>query len=1135
MGRGLGVRMGRGIGVAAVLAAAGARAQGVPQPAPFFAGGAEQTRVPIDSALASDYFDPRFTAENLGLDALFAALEEPLDYQADAATFPELYEPLCSFHADLLLHGTQCRMDVGWYCADDPTSFSPLVTASSVVDYHDALTGDFAWYQNGDAAFVPLVGLPPLAGMPYTSTGSPGALGGCPSGRIGVTVRPASGAAGLIPSAEAQPCTEQKYSEARLNRLHAASGEPWVSALVYRSRRTPGAYYVAFEDLPTSDTSFNPGIEVGEERWMADGDFNDFVLRLEGLVCAGGVERCETGRLGRCSVGVTRCTADGVPAACDPVFTAAAESCNGIDDDCNGFADDGDGLCPTPNEVCSRGVCVAACTAGAAPCLPGETCDESTGRCVAEDCLDVACDRGQICRGGTCVDGCAGLTCPSGQSCMLGACVDLCAGVTCAASYVCDAGACVPDCHCRACPGLGECGDDGRCVDPTCVGITCDPGLVCDGGACVDPCANVICPGGMRCSGGECRSAGTGGAAGSGGNATGGIVILPYTGGTTSGGTSASSGGTGASSGGTGASSGGTGGDGGAGLAGEDGVPAPATGGAPSGGAGHSGGGGTSAAGGAADAGAAPVAGDTPTAPNLPARDDGGDGDGCGCRTAPGPRSATPWVLLAAGVAALARRRAARRRGWALLGALAVAGCGGGGDDEGDGDGSGGRAATGGAATGGGATAGGATEGGAAAGGAPASGGTNGGSGTGGAVIDLGCPPLPPPEGAVIEVTPDQARDLHTIVDEAPAGSTVVLAPGTYPLARWIRLSQPGVTLRSSTDRAADVILDAAYSDVAPEAVVITADDVTLAHITIQRAIDHPVHVYPPEGGPDVTGPRLYGVRLVDGGEQFLKVNPNGDASAFVDEGAVECSELVMTDEGRPHVETLDSGACYTGGIDVHAARGWVVRSSRFQGIYCTNGGLAEHAIHFWRGARDTVIENNVIVDCARGIGLGMGSGAAADVSTRTWPDAPYDGAPLGHVDGVVANNVIWAAIDQFDTGIEIQQARRVTVLHNTVVGEPGIAGFFSSIDYRFAGTDVVIQNNYTRRITSRDGAAGTVDHNVETESLAAFVDAPGGDFHLLETATEAIDQGVEHALSGVDLDGEPHANGPPDVGADER
>ncbi|MBN2191869.1 MAG: hypothetical protein JW751_03560, partial [Polyangiaceae bacterium] len=439
--------------------------------------------------------------------------------------------------------------------------------------------------------------------------------------------------------------------------------------------------------------------------------------------------------------------------------------------------------------------------------------------------------------------------------------------------------------------------------------------------------------------------------------------------------------------------------------------------------------------------------------------------------------------------------------------------------------------------SGNGGAAGGAESGGSGNGGA-AGGAESGGSNTSGAAgeaMGVDCPALASPAGVVIDVAPDQADELHTIVDEAPAGSTIVLAPGTYPLARWLRFSRPGVTLRSATDEARDVIIDADYADAALEAVVINADDVTIAHVTVQRAADHPVHIYPPDGGPDLVGPRLYGVRLIDGGEQFLKVNPNGDRSAFVDEGSVVCSEFVMTEEGRPHVETLGSGACYTGGIDVHAGRRWLVRSNRFEGIYCTNGGLAEHAIHFWRGARDTVIERNVIVDCARGIGLGMGSGAADDVSSRTWEDAPYDGAPLGHVGGLVVGNVIWAAIDQFDTGIEIQQARLVTVLHNTVVGEPVLAGFFSSIDYRFAGTDVLIRNNYTRRITVRDGASGTVDHNVETESLAAFADPANGDFHLLAGATEAIDQGVAQSLAGLDIDGEPRTNGPPDIGVDER
>ena len=96
------------------------------------------------------------------------------------------------------------------------------------------------------------------------------------------------------------------------------------------------------------------------------------------------------------------------------------------------------------------------------------------------------------------------------------------------------------------------------------------------------------------------------------------------------------------------------------------------------------------------------------------------------------------------------------------------------------------------------------------------------------------------------------------------------------------------------------------------------------------------------------------------------------------------------------------------------------------------------------------------------------------------------------------------------------------------------MAIFFSSIDYRFPQTIAVIQNNLTVRITQRDGAMGTVDHNLESTPIDYFVSAPM-DFHLTRAATQAIDQGTPVGEAGIDMDGETHDNGPPDLGADER
>jgi len=408
--------------------------------------------------------------------------------------------------------------------------------------------------------------------------------------------------------------------------------------------------------------------------------------------------------------------------------------------------------------------------------------------------------------------------------------------------------------------------------------------------------------------------------------------------------------------------------------------------------------------------------------------------------------------------------------------------------------------------------------------------GDGGGGGDAGAAA-FGCPALPAPEGNVIDVTPDQADELPDIVRGAATGDTISLADGTYSLPATLQMAVAGVTLRSASDDPAAVILDASYT--VAEAVQVSASDVTIAHLTITRAVDHPVHVVAPDGGPDVTGFVLYGARLIDGGEQFLKVNPGAARDAWVDGGRVECTLFRLTDEGRPMVER-DPGGCYTGGVDVHAGRGWVVRQNRFEDIYCAGEGLAEHAVHFWVGSRDTLVEDNVIVDCARGIGFGLGEEGNGE--GRDYDDDPYPGAGyIGHYDGLIRNNAVWAAIEWFDTGIGLEQARGARVYHNTVVSADSAADFFASIDVRFDNSVAAVTNNLTRRISQREGGSGTVDSNAEMVDPAIFVDAAAGDLHLAAGADLAIDKGIAVEDAGLDLDGEPHTSGAPDLGADER
>jgi hypothetical protein len=388
------------------------------------------------------------------------------------------------------------------------------------------------------------------------------------------------------------------------------------------------------------------------------------------------------------------------------------------------------------------------------------------------------------------------------------------------------------------------------------------------------------------------------------------------------------------------------------------------------------------------------------------------------------------------------------------------------------------------------------------------------------------CRPLAAASGPTIRVRPVQASRLPAIVSRAPAGATILLADGRYRLGSTLVVSTARLTIRSLSGRPGAVVLDGSYFT--GDLVAVAASDVTIAEVTLTRASYHLVHIVPRDAGPTVRRVRLYRLRLLDGAEQFEKVNPNAARSAFVDEGRVECSSFRLTDRGRPHVPS-NFLPCYTGGIDAHGARDWIVRLNRFESIRCGEG-LAEHAVHFWTGSRDTLVERNTIVDCARGIGFGLGE--RTDWARR-YQDEAGEGY-VGHYGGIIRNNVVVASRPAMDTGIGLEQARGARVHHNTVYAGARAAGYFSSLDYRFANTAADIRNNLVTRITARNGATATLARNVESVPARWFRNPARLDFHLSPAAAGAVDRGVSVSAAGLDIDGKPHAVGPPDIGADE-
>jgi hypothetical protein len=404
------------------------------------------------------------------------------------------------------------------------------------------------------------------------------------------------------------------------------------------------------------------------------------------------------------------------------------------------------------------------------------------------------------------------------------------------------------------------------------------------------------------------------------------------------------------------------------------------------------------------------------------------------------------------------------------------------------------------------------------------------------------CDPLPMPAGNIVDVTPAQAGELGNIVLGAQSGDVIRLADGTYNVTAGVVMSfsKPNVTLISASRDASKVIIDGG-AHVAKEIVQISASNVMVAHITIKNARDHLVHLYPGAGA-DIHGAVLYGLVLVDGGQQFVKSNTDKSnaefaTAHFVDDVTVACSTFTMTPAGRAYVPTNPDNAsypCYTGGIDAHAARGWLVRRNRFEGIYCDVNSLAEHAIHFWQTGRDQVIEQNTLVENARGIGLGLGDGTG--LIERPYADNPHAsdkiGSYAGNYDGVIRNNFIYASVAAADCGICLEQAMGTKVLANTVVYTGSAPG--NAIEYRFANSLVTIDNTIAKNVVMRDSGRATVTHVQLAPPITQFVAPATGDLHLDATASGAIDQGGAQPDVTDDIDGEPRSN-PPDLGADER
>ncbi len=344
--------------------------------------------------------------------------------------------------------------------------------------------------------------------------------------------------------------------------------------------------------------------------------------------------------------------------------------------------------------------------------------------------------------------------------------------------------------------------------------------------------------------------------------------------------------------------------------------------------------------------------------------------------------------------------------------------------------------------------------------------------------------------GDILEVA--TVAELRSAISQANNGGgnmTILIEDGSYPIASTASfpyITADNIVFRSKSGNR-DAVIISGQGMVATSSTengfLIAGNNVTIADLTIRDVGNHGIQV----SGHDLM---VHNVRIQDTYEQMIKGSTTAES---IDNAIVQCSLFEYTDGIGPN--------WYIGGLDIHKGDGWIVRDNIFRDISSPHTAVAEHAIHFWRNSRNNTIERNVIYNCDRGIGFGLGNN------------------PPENDGGIIKNNMIYNDGQGIynDVGIGLESSPNTQVYNNTIY-----VAYPNAIEFRFESTmNVEVKNNLCNKaITSRNGGTANTETNYTSAAANWFVDTNNGNLRLASANPETIDQGSDLGnLVAIDLD----------------
>lgn len=395
----------------------------------------------------------------------------------------------------------------------------------------------------------------------------------------------------------------------------------------------------------------------------------------------------------------------------------------------------------------------------------------------------------------------------------------------------------------------------------------------------------------------------------------------------------------------------------------------------------------------------------------------------------------------------------------------------------------------------------------------------------------LNAAPLPEPTGTVVNVS--SAQELNNAVNNLSANTTILIEPGAYQLINTLYIRTNNVTLRGNSDSCDAVVLygkgmeEPNYGNV-PHGIWSDAVNLKIQNLSIQDVYFHPIIL-----NPGAQSPEMYNLKLLNAGEQFLKSNAAVWGEG-VNNGKVEYVIMEYTD-GPPLTDHGGGGTGYTNGVDVHAGDNWVIRNNLFKDFHVPDFAQNRYnpAILMWRGATNSMIDNNVFINVDRAIALGLEN----------------DSNGGSHNGGWVRNNMIYLEPDlmsparrqEMDGAIIIWDSANTPVEHNTCVTNGNVN---NCIEFRWDTQGSSARNNLIdTQISARGGAPYTSSNNYFIQNTNIFEDLDTANLHIqanvnvsayevprLTNVLTDFDGDTRQAttLAGADIPGDEQVTSPP-------